>query len=163
MKFQSDVAGTITGLRFYQGPGNASPHGEPLDCRRDAARRGPLRPSRRDLDGARRSSPRPSQSRANTVYVASYFSPQGSYAVDLSFFVPAVQQASAPQRRRVGRAVTAYSDSGVAGVPDGNVGCEQLLGRRLLRALLNLTTARKPLRAVNVRDLDVADVPLLVA
>jgi hypothetical protein len=86
MKFQSDVAGTITGIRFYQGPGNVGPHTASL-----WAVDGTLL-ARAPASEAAGSGWRvamfgtPVPIAAATTYVASYFAPSGHYAVNLGFF-----------------------------------------------------------------------------
>jgi hypothetical protein len=86
MKFQSDIAGTITGIRFYQGPGNVGPHTASL-----WAVDGTLL-ARAPVSEAAGSGWRvatfttPVSIAAATTYVASYFAPSGHYAVNLGFF-----------------------------------------------------------------------------
>jgi hypothetical protein len=82
VKFRSDVAGTIVGIRFYKGAGNGGTHVGDL-----------WTASGRLLARAKFTSETatgwqavhfaaPVGILANTTYVASYFAPQGSYATD---------------------------------------------------------------------------------
>jgi PKD repeat protein len=89
VKFQSDVAGYITGLRFYKGPGNTGPH------------RGNLWTSTGTLlatvtfsdetASGWQAAPLPAAVAisANTTYIASYHAPAGHYSADVGYFASA--------------------------------------------------------------------------
>ncbi len=86
VKFQSDLAGTITGIRFYQGTGNNGPHTASLWTAGGTllARAAVSEAAGTGWRSATFSTP--VSIVAGTTYVASYFAPTGHYAVDLSFF-----------------------------------------------------------------------------
>ena len=85
INFQSSVGGKIIGIRFYKGPQNLGTHTAHLWSVAGAL-----------LGTATFSGNPPSQPilhsvsiPANTVYVASYFCPQGFYAADQNYFTNA--------------------------------------------------------------------------
>jgi len=86
VKFQSDLAGTVTGIRFYQGTGNNGPHTASLWTAGGTllARAAVSEAAGTGWRSATFSTP--VSITAGTTYVASYFAPTGHYAVDLSFF-----------------------------------------------------------------------------
>jgi hypothetical protein len=86
MKFESDIAGTITGIRFYQGPGNVGPHTASL-WSVDGTLLARAAASEAAGSGWRVATfAAPVSIAAATTYVASYFAPSGHYAVNLGFF-----------------------------------------------------------------------------
>ena len=136
VKFQSDVPGTIAGVRFYQGPELASQPvvslwtvGGSLLGRAVAAES--AGPGWRTALFAS-----PVTIASNTVYVASYFSPQGSYAVDLSFF--ALPFSNAPLRSADASAGGngIYRYAATPTFPTETLAGQQLLGRRHLQPLV---------------------------
>jgi hypothetical protein len=86
VKFRSDVGGLVTGVRFYKGSGNTGTHigsvwsagGQLLGT---ATFGGETATGWQQVDFAT-----PVSITANTVYVASYFAPNGGYAVDAQYF-----------------------------------------------------------------------------
>ena len=86
VKFRSDVAGFITGIRFYKGPGNGGTHVGNLWTA------GGVLLATATFTGETASGwqqvnfSTPVAIAANTVYVASYFAPQGRYSGDNSYF-----------------------------------------------------------------------------
>ena len=86
MKFRSDVAGTVTGVRFYKGSSNTGTHtghlwtatGTLLASATFAGE------TASGWQQATFSSPVPIA--ANTTYVVSYFAPNGSYSADDGYF-----------------------------------------------------------------------------
>jgi len=85
VKFTSDSPGVITGVRFYKSPNNKGTRREPVDLRRPALGLRRLH----GRDGIWMQSvtfPAPVSIAANTTYVASYFAPQGHYAVSPGYF-----------------------------------------------------------------------------
>ena len=87
MKFRSDTAGFITGVRFYKGSQNTGTHvGSLWTATGTRLAHGDVH--RRDgvAAGSRSTSPAPVAIAANTTYVASYHTPVGCYAADDGFF-----------------------------------------------------------------------------
>jgi len=86
VKFRSDGAGTITGIRFYKGTGNTGTHignlwtitGQRLATATFASE---TASGWQQVNFAQ-----PVAITANTVYVASYFAPAGHYAADNDYF-----------------------------------------------------------------------------
>ncbi len=87
VKFRSDVPGFITGLRFYKSAANTGTHvgslwssaGENL---------GTVTFTGETASGWQQATfATPVAIEANTVYVASYFAPNGHYSGDLSYFL----------------------------------------------------------------------------
>ncbi len=137
VKFTSDVAGTITGLRFYKGAGNGGTHVGHLwtstgTLLATATFSGETATGWQQVNFAS-----PVTISPNTTYVASYYARQGHYAYDPAYFATSgVDQraaARAGQRGRRGERwgwgvrVRAERD-----VPDRVVQRDQLLGRRRL-------------------------------
>jgi LPXTG-motif cell wall-anchored protein len=90
VRFTPAVSGTITGLRFYKGPGNTGTHTGSL-WRSSGSRVATLTFPDSAATGwqtALFSTPVPVT--AATTYVASYFAPHGHYAVDPHFFATPV-------------------------------------------------------------------------
>ena len=86
VKFKSDVAGYITGIRFYKGSGNTGTHTASLWSASGTllARATFTNETASGWQQAAFSAPVPIV--ANTVYVASYHTDVGSYAFDETFF-----------------------------------------------------------------------------
>jgi hypothetical protein len=89
VRFRSDVAGQIDGIRFYKGPGNVGTHVGDLWTSNGTllARVIFTNETASGWQEARFASP--VSIAANTTYVASYLAPQGSYASDRSTFANA--------------------------------------------------------------------------
>lgn len=93
MKFKSDVAGTVTGVRFYKGTSNTGTHighlwsstGTKLAT---ATFSGETASGWQDVQFAS-----PVSIKANTVYVASYYAPVGHYSYTSGGFTNAVDSA----------------------------------------------------------------------
>ena len=86
VKFRSDLAGFITGIRFYKGTGNTGTHVANLwttggTLLATANFSGETATGWQQVNFAS-----PVAITANTVYVASYFAPLGHYAGDNGFF-----------------------------------------------------------------------------
>ncbi len=86
MKFRSDVAGYITGIRFYKGAGNGGTHvGHLWDSAGNllatATFTGETASGWQQVSFAN-----PVPISANTTYVASYYAPQGHYASNSGYF-----------------------------------------------------------------------------
>src|SRR5262249_22570680 len=90
VKFRSDVAGTITGIRFYKSAGNTGTHGGNLWSTAGAtagARRATVTFTGETASGWQQMNfGTPVAIQPNTVYVASYFAPNGHYSATLDYF-----------------------------------------------------------------------------
>jgi methionine-rich copper-binding protein CopC len=89
VKFRADVAGLITGIRFYKGTGNSGTHTGHLwsgsgTLLGTATFAGETATGWQQVNFAT-----PVSIAANTVYVASYFAPVGRYAGDTGYFTGA--------------------------------------------------------------------------
>jgi hypothetical protein len=90
MKFESDIAGTITGIRFYKAPANTGSHIGNL-WTTDGTRLASGTFSNETSSGWQQlnfTTPVPIQ--AGTIYVASYFAPRGHYSYTASAFATAI-------------------------------------------------------------------------
>jgi hypothetical protein len=86
VKFRSDTAGTITGIRFYKAATNTGTHVGNL-WSVGGSRLGTATFSNETASGWQQVSfSTPVAIQANTVYVASYFAPKGHYSGDLNYF-----------------------------------------------------------------------------
>src|SRR5262245_2689323 len=86
VKFYSDVAGVITGIRFYKGAGNTGTHVGHLWAL-DGTLLGTATFSQESATGWQQVSfATPVNIQANTNYVASYYAPNGHYAGDANYF-----------------------------------------------------------------------------
>ncbi|HET7488416.1 MAG TPA: N,N-dimethylformamidase beta subunit family domain-containing protein, partial [Acidimicrobiales bacterium] len=89
VKFQSDQAGTITGIRFYKGSGNTGTHVGNL-WSSTGTRLATANFSGETASGWQQVNfTTPVSITANTTYVASYFAPAGVYAADSNYFATA--------------------------------------------------------------------------
>jgi hypothetical protein len=88
LKFRSDVAGSVTGLRFYKAAGNTGTHVGSL-WTADGQRRAQATFSGETASGWQSVNfPTPVAIEANTTYVASYLAPNGRYSVTGAAFSP---------------------------------------------------------------------------
>ena len=87
MKFSSELAGTVTGIRFYKAAANTGTHVGSLWSRHGRLLAlGHLQQRERRRAGSRSTSPTRSKSRPYTTYVAGYLAPKGHYsATPLAF------------------------------------------------------------------------------
>src|SRR5262245_42510608 len=86
VKFQSDVAGTITGIRFYKSAANTGTHVGNL-WTTAGAKLGTGTFTGETASGWQQMTfATPVAIQANTVYVASYFAPNGHYSANLDYF-----------------------------------------------------------------------------
>ncbi len=86
VKFRVDIAGFITGIRFYKGTGNTGPHIGNL-WSSGGTRLASAQFVNETASGWQQVNfATPVPVAANTVYVASYFAPNGRYAADNNFF-----------------------------------------------------------------------------
>ncbi|WP_051241633.1 N,N-dimethylformamidase beta subunit family domain-containing protein [Azohydromonas australica] len=89
VKFRVDIAGYITGIRFYKGAGNTGTHLGSL-WNGSGTRLASAEFINETASGWQQVSfATPVPVAANTVYVASYFAPNGRYAADNNFFAGA--------------------------------------------------------------------------
>src|SRR5262249_4633391 len=86
VKFRSDVAGTITGIRFYKSAGNTGTHGGNLSSTAGEKLATVTLTGERSSGGQRMTFGTPVAIQPNTVYGASYFAPKGHYSATLAYF-----------------------------------------------------------------------------
>ncbi|HTN44167.1 MAG TPA: DUF4082 domain-containing protein, partial [Nitrospiria bacterium] len=86
VKFSSDVSGYITGLRFYKGSANTGTHTGHLWTGTGTLLAGVVFTNETPLGWQQVSFSAPVPITANTVYVASYHTDAGAYAVDQNYF-----------------------------------------------------------------------------
>ena len=86
MKFSSDVAGSITGIRFYKGAGNGGTHVAHLWSSTGNRLASATFTSETASGWQQVNFATPVAIAANTTYVASYFAPAGHYAGDNGYF-----------------------------------------------------------------------------
>jgi hypothetical protein len=86
MKFTSDQAGFITGIRFYKGTGNTGTHVGSLWTSAGVLLASATFSGETATGWQQVSFATPVAIAANTVYVASYFAPNGGYAYDGAYF-----------------------------------------------------------------------------
>ncbi len=86
LRFRTDVAGFITGIRFYKGSGNTGTHLGNL-WTDTGTNLGTLTFTNETASGWQQASfPTPVAVSANTTYVVSYYAPSGHYAADSNVF-----------------------------------------------------------------------------
>jgi parallel beta-helix repeat protein len=86
VKFSSDVAGSITGIRFYKGAGNGGTHVAHLWSSTGNLLASATFTSETASGWQQVNFAKPVAISANTTYVASYFAPAGHYAGDNGYF-----------------------------------------------------------------------------
>ena len=118
MKFRSDVAGVVTGVRFYKGDGNTGTHTGNL-WTADGTLLATATFTNETATGWQQVSfSSPVAIAANTTYVVSYYAPDGRYAADGSYFAAAgVDNAPAARARRRRRRRTACTTTAPSGFP----------------------------------------------
>ena len=89
MKFRSDIAGYITGVRFYKGAGNTGTHVGHLWTASGTLLATATFTSETATGWQQVNFSQPVPIEANTTYVASYFAPNGGYAFDGAYFASA--------------------------------------------------------------------------
>lgn len=86
MKFRSDVAGKVTGIRFYKGANNTGTHTGHL-WTGSGTQLGMVTFSGETASGWQQANfSSPISISANTTYIGSYYAPAGHYAADAGFF-----------------------------------------------------------------------------
>ena len=135
VKFTADVAGSVTGVRFYKAAANTGTHvGALWSADRQLLAQGTF--SGESASGWQTVTfATPVPITAGTTYVASYLAPNGHYSVTSGGLrLGADRQPAAARARRRGRAPTASSlYSATSVVPDQQLQRDQLLGRRPVR------------------------------
>ncbi|MFZ4790785.1 MAG: DUF4082 domain-containing protein [Candidatus Competibacteraceae bacterium] len=86
VKFRADVAGFITGIRFYKGTGNTGVHTGTLWSNGGQSLATATFSNETATGWQQVNFAAPVAITANTVYVASYYAPAGGYAADLGYF-----------------------------------------------------------------------------
>ena len=86
MKFRSDVAGQITGIRFYKGSGNTGTHVGHLWTTTGTMLATVTFTGETATGWQQATFATPVAITANTTYVASYYAPSGHYAADGGYF-----------------------------------------------------------------------------
>ena len=86
VKFRANVAGQITGLRFYKGPQNTGTHTGKLWSATGAQLASATFANETASGWQQVNFANPVQIQANTTYVASYYTPSGKYSVDENYF-----------------------------------------------------------------------------
>ncbi len=89
VRFQSDVAGYITGIRFYKGSGNTGTHVGHLWTNSGTQLAAATFTNETATGWQQVSFSDPVAISANTPYVASYFAPDGHFALDRPYFTSA--------------------------------------------------------------------------
>jgi methionine-rich copper-binding protein CopC len=89
VKFRSDVAGTVTGLRFYKGSGNTGTHVGHLWSSTGTLLATATFTSETATGWQQVTFSSPVSISANTTYIASYYAPVGRYAADTGYFASA--------------------------------------------------------------------------
>src|SRR5829696_5880713 len=93
VKFQSDVDGTVTGIRFYKGSGNTGTHVGHLWSRTGTMLASATFSSETSTGWQQVLFPSPVAITAGTTYVASYYAPAGHYAGDNNGLASSVDNA----------------------------------------------------------------------
>ena len=89
VKFTADVGGFVTGIRFYKGAGNTGIHVANLWSSAGVRLATATFVAETATGWQQVSFPTPVAVDPNTVYVASYYAPNGNYAADSAFFAAA--------------------------------------------------------------------------
>ena len=117
VKFRADVAGYITGIRFYKGPGNIGVHTGTLWNSAGQALANATFTNESATGWQQVVFAAPVAIAANTIYVASYFAPSGGYSFDSGYFAASGIDSGvlhAPSSASVtGNGVYAYGAGGV--------------------------------------------------
>jgi hypothetical protein len=94
VKFTSDIAGRITGVRFYKGAGNTGTHIGNLWTSSGTLLATATFTNETATGWQQVTFSTPVSILANTVYVASYYAPNGGYSVDTGYFTSAAHDAA---------------------------------------------------------------------
>jgi hypothetical protein len=90
LKFRSDVAGNVTGVRFYKGPSNTGTHVGHLWSSNGSSLATVTFGSETSTGWQQANFSKPVAIQANTTYIISYFCPKGHYSTDVNYFKSAV-------------------------------------------------------------------------
>jgi len=115
MKFRSDVAGKIRGIRFYKGPGNTGTHTATLWTQTGSPLATATFIDETTTGWQEVRFTTPVDIAANTTYVASYYAPAGNYAVNAGYFGAGFDQGvlhALPSGTSQGNGVYRYGTSG---------------------------------------------------
>lgn len=93
LKFKSDSAGSITGVRFYKAPKNTGTHVAHLWSASGTLLGSATFANETSSGWQQANFSTPVSISANTVYIVSYFAPQGHYSDDTGYFSKAVDRA----------------------------------------------------------------------
>ena len=86
VKFESETNGYVTGIRFYKGPSNTGTHvGHLWDAQGDLLATATFT-NETSTGWQQVTFANPVSITANTVYIASYYAPNGGYAADSGYF-----------------------------------------------------------------------------
>jgi Ca2+-binding RTX toxin-like protein len=86
VRFQSDIDGLVTGIRFYKGAGNVGTHVGNLWTTNGTLLGRATFTSETTTGWQQVEFAQPVQIAAGTTYIASYFAPSGQYALDAGYF-----------------------------------------------------------------------------
>ena len=90
VKFTGDSRRLRDGVRFFKGAGNTGTHlGQPLEHATARCSPAPPSPAKARAAGSRSTSPTPVAVSPGTTYLASYYAPNGHYALNLNYFTSA--------------------------------------------------------------------------
>src|SRR5262249_14958665 len=115
VKFTADVPGRILGIRFYKGPNNTGAHTGTLWTGTGTQLATGAFVNETASGWQQMSFATPVEVAANTVYVASYFTPAGNYAANSGYFLNGYDNAplhALPTGPSGGNGVYAYGPSG---------------------------------------------------
>jgi hypothetical protein len=90
MKFRSDAAGTVTGIRFYKGPQNTGTHTGHLWSSTGTLLASVTFTGETGSGWQQATLSTPVAISANTTYVVSYYAPNGRYSATSNYFTTAV-------------------------------------------------------------------------
>ncbi|HEU0119622.1 MAG TPA: DUF4082 domain-containing protein, partial [Bryobacteraceae bacterium] len=89
LKFQSSIAGYVTGVRFYKGSGNTGTHIGHLWSKTGSLLATSTFTGESSSGWQETLFPTPIAIKANTTYVVSYLAPRGRYAINTNYFAAA--------------------------------------------------------------------------
>ena len=117
MKFRTTQAGTITGIRFYKGPGNSGTHVGSLWTRTGTKLASVTFTGESSSGWQQATFGTPVAVAANTTYVASYYAPAGHYSVNESYFTSATTRGPLTALRNGTDGVNGVYKYGATGFP----------------------------------------------
>ena len=117
VKFRTTQAGTITGIRFYKGPGNSGTHVGSLWTRTGTKLASVTFTGESSSGWQQATFGTPVAVAANTTYVASYYAPAGHYSVNESYFTSATTRGPLTALRNGTDGVNGVYKYGATGFP----------------------------------------------